>query len=91
MLVSGGYPGGYEKGKRIDGLEKVNGSMVFHAGTRNGTGRGEVLTNGGRVLAVSSFGRSMHEALDISYRNADIISYEGKYFRRDIGFDLSND
>ncbi|MBE0655557.1 MAG: phosphoribosylamine--glycine ligase, partial [Bacteroidales bacterium] len=91
MLVSGGYPGDYEKGKRIDGLEKVNGSMVFHAGTRPGSGRGEVLTNGGRVLAVSSFGRSMQDALEISYRNADIISFEGKYFRRDIGFDLSND
>lgn len=92
MLVSGGYPGSYEKGKVIRGLDLVDGpgneggSMVFHAGTKK-SGK-KVLTNGGRVLAVSSFGSSMQKALEASYRNAEKIEFEGKYFRRDIGFDL---
>ncbi len=86
MLVAGGYPGLYEKGKIISGLEKVESSLVFHAGT---TQKGEVIcTNGGRVLAVSSYGMNMNEALANSYRNARLIAYEGLYYRKDLGFDL---
>ena len=86
MLVSGGYPGSYEKGKEITGIDQVEGSMVFHAGTRSDGGK--VLTSGGRVIAVSSFGSSMKEALEASYINAEKIEFEGKYYRSDIGFDL---
>ena len=86
MLVSGGYPGSYEKGKEITGLDQVEGSVVFHAGTKSDGGK--VLTSGGRVIAVSSFGSSMKEALEASYRNAEKIEFEGKYYRSDIGFDL---
>lgn len=86
MLVAGGYPGPYEKGKIISGLENVENSFAFHAGTnyRNG----EICTNGGRVIAVSSYGNSMQEALSLSYKNAQLINFEGKYFRKDLGFDL---
>lgn len=86
MLVSGGYPGSYEKGKEITGLGQVKGSVVFHAGTKEVDGR--VVTNGGRVLAVTSFGDTMQEALATSYQNAEKICFEGKYFRKDLGFDL---
>ena len=86
VLVSGGYPGDYIKGKQINGLDQVQESIVFHAGT-NVVGE-RVCTNGGRVLAISSYGTSMEEALKTSFENASRIDYEGKYFRRDIGFDL---
>lgn len=88
MLVSGGYPESYEKGKLITGLDKVEDSVVFHAGTKAGKEEGSVLTSGGRVLAISSFGEDMREALRKSYKNAELIDFEGKYYRRDIGFDL---
>jgi phosphoribosylamine--glycine ligase len=86
MLVSGGYPGTYEKGKSVSGLDLVDGSVVFHAGTKREADK--VVTSGGRVLAVSSWGSSMKEALLKSYRNADLLDFEGKYYRKDIGFDL---
>lgn len=86
MLVSGGYPGDYAKGKSITGLEKVKDSLVFHAGTQQTDGK--VLTSGGRVIAVTSFGKTFQEALVLSNKNAGVIDFEGKYFRGDIGFDL---
>lgn len=86
MLVSGGYPGPYEKGKVINGLEKVENSFAFHAGTS--FENGEVCTDGGRVIAISSYGNSMDEALLNSFANADKIDFEGKYYRKDLGFDL---
>jgi len=86
MLVSGGYPGSYEKNKHISGLEKVDDSIAFHAGTRL-SGK-EVLTNGGRVIAVSAFGENMQDALSKSYKNAEAIDFEKKNYRKDIGFDL---
>jgi len=86
MLVSGGYPGSYEKGKIISGLEKIQDSYAFHAGTRFIDG--QTGTDGGRVLAISSYGNSIKEALACSYKNAQLIDYEGKYYRKDLGFDL---
>lgn len=87
MLVSGGYPGKYEKGKLIKGYDDVEDSIVFHAGTKLNE-KAEVLTNGGRVIAISSFGKNMEEALEKSYKNAKKIEFEGKYYRGDIGFDI---
>ena len=86
MLVSGGYPGDYEKGKPIEGLDKIGMGVVFHAGTK--VDDGNVVTTGGRVLAVSSWGKTKEEALEYSYRNAASIKFEGVYYRTDIGFDL---
>lgn len=86
MLVSGGYPGDYEKGKVISGLDSVSDSIVFHAGTIED--KNAITTNGGRVLAVSSYGNSKEEALNKSFANAEKICFDGKYYRKDIGFDL---
>lgn len=86
MMVSGGYPEAYQKGYKISGLKEVEDSIVFHAGTK--AGGGDVLTNGGRVLAVSSYGADFREALKVSYKNAAKISFRDMYLRRDIGFDL---
>jgi len=86
MAVSQGYPGDFEKGKVISGYDKMDGACLFHAGTRMESG--QLTTSGGRVLAVSATGQSRDEALAICYQNLNLISYEGKYFRKDIGFDL---
>jgi phosphoribosylamine---glycine ligase len=86
MLVSGGYPGTYENGKTMTNLDKVTDSLLFHAGSKlHGN---EVVTNGGRVLAISSYGENIKEAVSISGKNAAIVNFEGKYYRKDIGFDL---
>lgn len=87
MLVSGGYPGDYEKGRIISGLDRVSAeSIIFHAGTK--VSGDSVHTNGGRVIAVSSYGKTKQEALEKSFRNAETIRFDGKYYRKDIGFDL---
>ena len=86
MLVSGGYPGPYQKGKVISGLDKVQNSFAFHAGTS--IQNAEVCTDGGRVLAISSYGQSINEALSQCYKNAQLIDFDGKYYRKDLGFDL---
>ncbi len=86
MLVSGGYPEAYEKGKRINGLDLQTESVIFHAGTIQSNG--DVLTNGGRVLSITSYGKDFKMALKKSYEVAEKLDFEEKYFRRDIGFDL---
>lgn len=86
MMVSKGYPEEYEKGKEILNVDKTSDSLIFHAGTTEKNGK--VLTNGGRVLAISSYGKSKEDALTKSYRNIDVIDFEGKNYRKDIGFDL---
>lgn len=86
MMVSGGYPGKYENGKVISGIENVTGSIVFHAGTK--TENNSIVTAGGRVIAISSYGKNMAEALQTSYKNAKIIEFDNKYYRKDLGFDL---
>lgn len=87
MVVSDGYPGSYAKGKVITGLELVEGSILFHAGTSRDAD-GVLRTSGGRVIAVSSYGSTKEEALSQSFANIEKINFEGKRFRRDIGFDL---
>jgi len=86
MMVSGGYPGDYEKGKQIYGLNTVTDSIVFHAGTA--ADGPAVKTSGGRVLAVSSYGKDLETALRRSYESAAKIEFEGAYYRKDIGFDV---
>ena len=86
MLVSGGYPQAYQKGYPISGIDQVEGSIVFHAGTS--LKDGQVVTNGGRVIAVSSYGKDKAEALQKSFEEAQKIQFTDKYFRRDIGGDL---
>jgi phosphoribosylamine--glycine ligase len=88
MLVSDGYPGKYEKNKPISGLELVKDSLVFHAGTVLTEDKNQVLSDGGRVLAITSFGDTMAEAFEKSYRNSDNIRFENKALRRDLGKDL---
>ena len=86
MLVSGGYPEAYQKGKVMTGFEKITDSILFHAGTKQ-VGN-EVVTNGGRVLAITSYGNDFKGALAISNKNATLIEFDEKNYRRDIGFDL---
>jgi phosphoribosylamine--glycine ligase len=86
MLVSKGYPDSYEKGKVINGFDQVEGSILFHAGTV--VKDNETVTNGGRVIAITSYGTDIKDALATSYKNASKISFEGKYFRRDIGYEF---
>lgn len=88
MIVSGGYPDSYGKGFPVSGTEKVSGSVLFHAGTKIDNGR--LVTSGGRVLAVTSLGQTMEEALSKSYTSVGEISFSGMNYRRDIGFDLKN-
>ena len=86
MLVSGGYPDEYEKEKVITGFENITESIAFHAGTKQG--KGDVLSNGGRVIAVTSYGNTIQEALDRSYSSISKIKFDKIYYRKDIGFDL---
>ena len=87
MLVSGGYPESYEKGKIIKGLKEIDDSIVFHAGTK--LKDGNIVTNGGRVIALTSFGEDYKKALKKSYQSAGKLQFDKMYFRKDIGFDLS--
>ena len=89
MMVSGGYPGDYMKGKVINGIENVQDSFVFHAGTTKKDH--SIVTAGGRVLAITSFGANIKEAREKSYRSLGEISFDGAYFRRDVGLDLISD
>ncbi len=86
MVVSGGYPEEFEKGKLISGIENVTDSIVFHAGTKTENGR--VVSNGGRVLAITSYGATFQEAIKKSYQNIDKLHFDTMYYRKDIGFDL---
>lgn len=86
MMVSGGYPEAYEKGKQITGLENVKDSIPFHAGATLKDGK--IVTSGGRVMAMTSFGRTYLEAIKKSYQNIKLIHFDKMYYRKDIGFDL---
>jgi phosphoribosylamine--glycine ligase len=86
MMVSEGYPGEYPKGRLMTGFDKVKGSLLFHAGTASRGG--EVVTNGGRVIAITSYGDDIKQALAKSYENAALIEYQGKYYRKDIGWEF---
>jgi phosphoribosylamine---glycine ligase len=88
MMVAGGYPGDYEKGKVISGLDKVTTATVFHAGTK--ASGNEIVSNGGRVMAFTALGNGIQEALNGSFAAANTVKFEGCYFRRDIGQDLLN-
>jgi phosphoribosylamine--glycine ligase len=88
VLVSGGYPEKFEKGKKIIGTDNLNNCIVFHAGTTVDVETEEIKTSGGRVLAITSYGYTLNEALKNAYKNVDLVKFEGKYCRRDIGFDL---
>ena len=87
MMVSGGYPESYQKGKTMTGMENADDSILYYAGAQEND-QGEILTSGGRVLAITSMAGTMQDALDISYRNADKINFDLKHYRKDIGFDL---
>ena len=86
MLVSGGYPESYEKGKEINGFDEVEDSILFHSGTI--TKDDKIVTNGGRVMSITSFGQDINKAVNKSLQNAEKIDFKGKYYRKDIGFDL---
>jgi len=86
MTVSGGYPGNYDKEKEIMGIDTIEDSLVFHAGTK--LMNDKIVTNGGRVIAITSYGTDFKEALKISYKNVTKLSFDGMNFRKDIGFDL---
>jgi len=87
MLVAQGYPGDYAKGNNMTGFEQVEDSLLFHAGTKRNE-QNEIVTNGGRLLAITSFGSTVQEAVGKSLRNAEKINYEGKYYRKDIGYEF---
>lgn len=86
VMVSEGYPGSYEKGREINQIDTIEDSIVFHSGTK--AKQSKVVTNGGRVLAITSFGDTIQEAVTQSLKSADSIQFDGKYYRKDIGFDL---
>jgi phosphoribosylamine--glycine ligase len=87
MLVAQGYPGDYTKGQVMTGFENTSNSLLFHAGTKQNEA-GEIVTNGGRILAITSFGDNVKEAVTNSFANAEKINYEGKYYRKDIGYEF---
>lgn len=89
MMVSGGYPGSYEKGKIISGIKEIQDSIVFHAGTKNEGNN--IVTSGGRVIALTSFGDDYKKALKKSYQSAEKLQFDKMYYRKDIGFDLSQE
>ena len=86
MLVSGGYPEAYEKGKEITGLDTIENSIVFHAGANEKDRK--IVTSGGRVMAVTSFGQDIESALKKTYKSIEHIKFDGMNYRNDIGFDL---